>query len=43
VNVPGFTDSSGLPVGVQVVAPFGKDEVALEAASFIEAALRASQ
>lgn len=43
VNVPGLTDPAGLPVGVQVVAPFGRDEVALEAASFIEAALRRLQ
>jgi Asp-tRNA(Asn)/Glu-tRNA(Gln) amidotransferase A subunit family amidase len=39
VNVPGFTDPAGLPVGVQVVAAFGKDDKALRAAQFLEAVL----
>lgn len=41
VNVPGLADSAGLPVGVQVIAPFGKDERALEASLFLEEALKA--
>jgi Asp-tRNA(Asn)/Glu-tRNA(Gln) amidotransferase A subunit family amidase len=39
VNVPGFTDSTGLPLGVQVVARFGRDRFALSAAAFLEAAI----
>jgi Asp-tRNA(Asn)/Glu-tRNA(Gln) amidotransferase A subunit family amidase len=39
VTVPGLTGGSGLPVGVQVIAPFGRDGDALLAARFIEKAL----
>jgi Asp-tRNA(Asn)/Glu-tRNA(Gln) amidotransferase A subunit family amidase len=39
VNVPGCRDPNGLPVGVQVVAPFGKDAVALAVADKLERAL----
>jgi Asp-tRNA(Asn)/Glu-tRNA(Gln) amidotransferase A subunit family amidase len=39
VNVPAYTADGGLPVGVQIVARFGRDAVALEAARFVEAAL----
>jgi Asp-tRNA(Asn)/Glu-tRNA(Gln) amidotransferase A subunit family amidase len=39
VNVPGLTDEAGLPIGIQVVAPFARDGVALEAGTFIERAL----
>jgi Asp-tRNA(Asn)/Glu-tRNA(Gln) amidotransferase A subunit family amidase len=39
INVPGLTDSAGLPLGVQIVGRFARDRVALEAASFIEQAL----
>ena len=39
VNIPGFTNGSGLPVGVQVVARFGQDARALSVARFVEAAL----
>jgi Asp-tRNA(Asn)/Glu-tRNA(Gln) amidotransferase A subunit family amidase len=39
VNVPGFTDSAGLPLGVQVVARFGRDRFALSAAAFLEGAI----
>jgi len=39
VNVPGYLDASGLPVGVQVVAGFGRDEKALAAASVVERAI----
>jgi Asp-tRNA(Asn)/Glu-tRNA(Gln) amidotransferase A subunit family amidase len=34
---------SNLPLGVQVVAAFGKDQKALSAAMFIERALAASK
>jgi Asp-tRNA(Asn)/Glu-tRNA(Gln) amidotransferase A subunit family amidase len=39
VNVPGIASGSGLPVGVQVIAPFGRDARALLAARFVEEAL----
>ena len=39
VNVPGLTDASGLPLGVQIVGRFGRDRGALEAALFTESAL----
>ena len=40
VNVPGLADASGLPLGVQIVGRFGRDRAALEAALFLEAALK---
>jgi Asp-tRNA(Asn)/Glu-tRNA(Gln) amidotransferase A subunit family amidase len=40
VNVPAYVADSGLPVGVQVVARFGNDAGALEAARFVEEALK---
>jgi Asp-tRNA(Asn)/Glu-tRNA(Gln) amidotransferase A subunit family amidase len=39
VNVPAHVTGDGLPVGVQIVAPFGADADALAAARFIEGAL----
>jgi Asp-tRNA(Asn)/Glu-tRNA(Gln) amidotransferase A subunit family amidase len=39
VTVPGLTGANGLPVGVQVIAPFGRDTRALLAAHFVEAAI----
>lgn len=39
VNVPGLTDPAGLPIGIQVVAPFARDGVALDVAAFLERAL----
>jgi Asp-tRNA(Asn)/Glu-tRNA(Gln) amidotransferase A subunit family amidase len=39
VNVPGRTDSNGLPIGIQVIAPFGRDAVALAIAQRLEHAL----
>jgi Asp-tRNA(Asn)/Glu-tRNA(Gln) amidotransferase A subunit family amidase len=42
VNVPGLTDASGLPLGVQVVARFGRDRFALAAAAFLERAIAAA-
>jgi Asp-tRNA(Asn)/Glu-tRNA(Gln) amidotransferase A subunit family amidase len=39
VNVPAYVAEGNLPVGVQVIAPFGKDGKALAAARFVEQAL----
>ncbi len=39
VNVAGFNDSDGLPLGVQIVGRFGRDHAALEAALFVEQAI----
>jgi Asp-tRNA(Asn)/Glu-tRNA(Gln) amidotransferase A subunit family amidase len=39
VNVPGLAGPKGLPVGVQVIAPFGRDARALLAAKFVEGAI----
>jgi Asp-tRNA(Asn)/Glu-tRNA(Gln) amidotransferase A subunit family amidase len=40
VNVPGYVSAGGMPVGVQVVAPFGDDRRALAAGDYLERALR---
>src|SRR5262249_20053049 len=39
VNVPGLTDESRMPLGVQIVGRFGRDRDALLAARFLEEAL----
>ncbi len=39
VNVPGLANGRGLPLGVQIVAPRGKDRRALEAAAWLEGVL----
>ena len=39
VNVPGLSDQTGLPLGVQIVARFGRDRFALSAAAFLERAI----
>jgi len=39
VNVPGLSDASGMPLGMQIVGRFGRDRAALEAALFAERAL----
>ena len=39
LNVPGLSDG-GLPLGVQIVGRFGRDRAALEAALFLENAIR---
>ncbi len=39
VNVPGYRDGAGLPVGIQVIAPFGRDAIALAVAAKLERAL----
>ncbi|MBT9290135.1 amidase [Prosthecodimorpha staleyi] len=36
LNVPGLTGAGGLPLGVQIVAPFGRDRACLEAGRFLE-------
>jgi Asp-tRNA(Asn)/Glu-tRNA(Gln) amidotransferase A subunit family amidase len=43
VSVPGFVNGAGLPVGVQIIAPFARDRVGLGAAHFVELALRAAR
>jgi Asp-tRNA(Asn)/Glu-tRNA(Gln) amidotransferase A subunit family amidase len=40
INVPGFFDESGLPLGIQIVGRFGRDKAALEAALFVEGAIK---
>src|SRR5579871_770809 len=40
VNVPGLFDDEGLPLGIQIVGRFGRDRAALEAALFVEEAIR---
>lgn len=40
VNVPGYIAADNLPVGVQIVAPFGQDARALYAARFLDDALK---
>jgi Asp-tRNA(Asn)/Glu-tRNA(Gln) amidotransferase A subunit family amidase len=40
VNIPAYIADGGLPVGVQVIARFGDDARALEAARFVEEALK---
>ncbi|NNM71055.1 amidase [Enterovirga aerilata] len=42
VNVPGLVREGGLPVGVQVIAPFARDGVALALAHLLERAQAAS-
>ncbi|MFZ0776825.1 MAG: amidase, partial [Xanthobacteraceae bacterium] len=39
VNVPGLSDN-GLPLGIQIVGRFGRDRAALEAALFVEQAIK---
>jgi len=41
VNVPGLADETGLPLGIQVVGRFARDQAALEAGAFLEQALAA--
>jgi Asp-tRNA(Asn)/Glu-tRNA(Gln) amidotransferase A subunit family amidase len=36
VNVPGLADTAGMPLGVQIIAPIGADELALRAAAWLE-------
>lgn len=41
VNVPGLTDETGLPLGVQVVGRLGQDRTAVSAAAWLEARIAA--
>jgi Asp-tRNA(Asn)/Glu-tRNA(Gln) amidotransferase A subunit family amidase len=43
VNVPGMSDADGLPLGVQIVARFGRDRFALSAAALLESAIARSE
>ena len=43
VNVPGIVDASGLPLGVQVVGRFARDQGTLAAACFLERVLAAAE
>ena len=36
VNVPGLKSDDGLPLGMQIIAPFGRDKQALQAAHWLE-------
>lgn len=36
INVAGLTDSNNMPLGMQIIAPFGKDKRALQAAHWLE-------
>jgi Asp-tRNA(Asn)/Glu-tRNA(Gln) amidotransferase A subunit family amidase len=40
INVPGLVDAAGLPLGIQVVGRFARDQVALAAAQFVEKAVK---
>lgn len=40
INVPGLFDNEGLPLGIQIVGRFGRDQAALEAARFVEEAVK---
>jgi Asp-tRNA(Asn)/Glu-tRNA(Gln) amidotransferase A subunit family amidase len=40
VNVPGLVDAARLPLGVQIVGRFGRDRGTLQAAMFLETALK---
>lgn len=42
VNVTGLNDPSGMPLGIQLVARFGRDQAALSVADWLETALRSS-
>ncbi len=39
INVPGLVDQAGLPLGMQIVARFGRDRFGLSAAAFLETAI----
>ncbi|MDF1609604.1 amidase [Hoeflea sp. YIM 152468] len=40
INIPGLADEAGLPLGIQAVARFGRDQALLTAAARLEAAFR---
>ena len=39
INVPGLQGANGRPMGVQVIAPYGRDGICLAAAAMLEAAM----
>ena len=41
INIPGFKDAAGMPLGIQVVARFGRDKQLLSVAAMLERAFRA--
>lgn len=41
INIPGFKDDAGMPLGIQAVARFGQDRRLLEVAALLERAFRA--
>ncbi len=43
VSVPGIANAAGMPVGVQVLARFGRDRMALSAASWLESLIADSR
>jgi len=40
INIPGFRDDAGMPLGIQAVARFGQDKLLLSAASTLEKAFK---
>lgn len=42
VNIPGFTDTAGLPLGIQAIGRFGRDRRLLSIAARLEQAMRES-
>jgi len=40
INIPGFRDDAGLPLGIQAVARFGQDKVLLSVAAVLEQVFR---
>jgi Asp-tRNA(Asn)/Glu-tRNA(Gln) amidotransferase A subunit family amidase len=40
VNVPGLFSAGGMPLGIQIVGPFGRDQACLQAAAFLREAIR---
>ncbi len=43
VNVAGMKSTSGLPLGVQIIAPFGQDKKALQAAHWLEKKIQSTR
>ncbi|SOE11677.1 Asp-tRNAAsn/Glu-tRNAGln amidotransferase A subunit family amidase [Hoeflea halophila] len=41
INIPGFRDEAGMPLGIQAVARFGQDKTLLAVAAMLERAFRA--
>jgi Asp-tRNA(Asn)/Glu-tRNA(Gln) amidotransferase A subunit family amidase len=40
INIPGFRDQAGMPLGIQAVARFGQDKTLLCVAAMLEKAFR---